>query len=101
MQPAADGMANAVAAAAIAAPRTPIVLNDSAASTSEAARIGDELVYQLTHPVRWVACVQYMASQGVDEFIEIGPGRTLTGLIKRIAADARLRNISGAASVRA
>jgi len=56
-------------------------------------------VFQLTHPVRWVQCIEYMARHGVTEFIEIGPGRVLTGLVKRIVKDSRTRNINGVASL--
>jgi [acyl-carrier-protein] S-malonyltransferase len=66
---------------------------------SDAGAIAEELVYQLTHPVRWVECVQYLVSAGVDTVIEFGPGRVLTGLIKRIAPDTALRNVSGVASL--
>jgi [acyl-carrier-protein] S-malonyltransferase len=95
MQPAVAPMTEAVAAAKIQTPRIPVVANDRAEAISDPAAIGGELVYQLTHPVRWVQCVEYMAAQGVDTFVEIGPGRVLTGLIKRIAPHAQLRNISG------
>jgi [acyl-carrier-protein] S-malonyltransferase len=61
--------------------------------------IAAELVYQLTHPVRWVQCVEYMAAQGVQTMVEFGPGRVLTGLIKRIAPQVTLRNVSGAGSL--
>ena len=65
--------------------------------TSDPQEIADELVYQLTHPVRWVQCVEYMASNGITKFVEFGPAKVLTGLIKRIAADAELSNVGGAA----
>jgi [acyl-carrier-protein] S-malonyltransferase len=98
MQPAADAMATVLASIDVRSPRVPIVANDSARPMLEPQAIRDELVYQLTHPVRWVQCVEYMAANGVDEFIEIGPGRVLTGLIKRIASGAATRNINGVAS---
>jgi [acyl-carrier-protein] S-malonyltransferase len=99
MQPAVAGMTEAVAAARIGAPRIPVVANNTAEPTTDPAIIAAELTYQLTHPVRWVQCVEYMAAHGVKTFVEIGPGRVLTGLIKRIAPDAQLRNINGAGSL--
>ncbi len=99
MLPAVADMVQAVAAAAIRAPRVPVVANDSALPMTDAAAIERELTYQLTHPVRWVQCVEYMAAQGVTTFVEIGPGRVLGGLIKRIAPGAQTRNINGAGSL--
>jgi [acyl-carrier-protein] S-malonyltransferase len=99
MQPAVAGMCEAVGATELRAPATPFVANDRAGVLSDPAAIRDELVFQLTHPVRWVQCVEYMAAQGVTTFIEIGPGRVLAGLVKRIARDAELRNINGLASL--
>ena len=55
----------------------------------------------MTSPVRWIASVRRMVAEGVDTFVEIGPGSVLTGLIKRIAPEARLVNVSDLASVRA
>jgi [acyl-carrier-protein] S-malonyltransferase len=95
MGPAAAGMTGALAAIELHAARVPFVANDTARPTSDPDVIRDELVYQLTHPVRWVQCVQYMASHGVTSFLEIGPGRVLSGLIKRIASGVETKNISG------
>ena len=99
MQAAVAGMREAVAATEMLAPRLPFVANDRAAPIADPAAIRDELVFQLTHPVRWVQCVEYMAAQGVTTFIEIGPGRVLAGLVKRIARDAEIRNVNGMASL--
>ncbi len=99
MAPAAAGMRQAVEAIDVRSPAIPVVANDRGAAITDPAEIRIELVYQLTHPVRWVQCVEYMAQHGVTEFIEIGPGRVLTGLIKRIAKDAQVRNINGVASL--
>lgn len=99
MQPAVAGMAQAVSSIEIRAPGVPVVANNTALPMTEPDEIGAELVYQLTHPVRWVQCVEYMAAQGVTTMIEIGPGRVLAGLIKRIAPEVSLRNINGAGSL--
>jgi [acyl-carrier-protein] S-malonyltransferase len=100
MQPAVAAMTEAVSSAGIRAPRVPFIANSTAAPMTDAAEIGAQLVYQLTHPVRWVQCVEAMRAAGVTEMIEIGPGRVLTGLIKRIAPDIALRNINGVASLK-
>jgi len=60
-------------------------------TTAEAVKT--ELINQLTNPVQWQRSIEYMAAQGVDTFIEIGPGRVLTGLIKRINKDVTVCNI--------
>lgn len=99
MQPAVADFAAAVAAAGVRAPRAPIVTNDTAAPTSDAEAIAAELVFQLTHPVRWVQCVEALSAAGVTTFVEIGPGKVLTGLIRRIASGATLRNINGTGSL--
>jgi [acyl-carrier-protein] S-malonyltransferase len=99
MRGAAPGMTEALAAAKLRAPAIPYVPNDRAAALTDPAAIGDELVQQLSHPVRWVQCVEYMAAQGITTFVEIGPGRVLTGLIRRIARDAQLRNINSAEAI--
>lgn len=101
MQPAVAAFSEAVAAAGIRAPSSAWVSNKTAERIDGPAAIGDALVYQLTHPVRWVQCVQHMESQGVTSMIEIGPGRVLTGLIKRIAPGVTLRNINGTGSLTA
>jgi [acyl-carrier-protein] S-malonyltransferase len=99
MQPAVDAMREVVDATELRPPSTPFVANDRADVISDPAAIRTELVFQLTHPVRWVQCVEYMAAHGVTAFIEIGPGRVLAGLAKRIARDAELRNINSAGSL--
>jgi [acyl-carrier-protein] S-malonyltransferase len=99
MEPAVAGMIDAVAAAGIVDAKVPVVANNTAEPMVDAGTIAAELAYQLTHPVRWVQCVEYMAAHGVTRFVEFGPGRVLTGLIKRIAPDAELRNINGVPSL--
>ena len=101
MQAAVAGMREAVDSTELRAPSVPFVANDRAAPVSDPTEIRDELVFQLTHPVRWVQCVEYMAGHGVGTFIEIGPGRVLAGLVKRIAREAAVRNINGVASLAA
>ncbi|MEZ0171576.1 ACP S-malonyltransferase [Microvirga sp. TS319] len=88
MQPAADAMREALAGVAVNAPAIPVVANVEAAPITDPDAIRDALVRQVTGTVRWRECVAFMASQGVEAFHEVGSGKVLTGLVKRIAAGA-------------
>jgi [acyl-carrier-protein] S-malonyltransferase len=101
MRAAAEGLAASVAQAAIVDARTPVISNVTAEPLTQADAIRRELIAQVTSPVRWIASVRRMSADGIDTFVEIGPGSVLTGLIKRIAPDARLVNVSDLASARA
>src|SRR6201993_239538 len=85
MQPAADVMAKALSEVAIRKPASPLVSNVLAAPISEPDEIRCCLVEQVTGTVRWRESVAYMAAQGVTRFFEIGAGKVLSGLVKRIA----------------
>lgn len=85
MQPAADVMAEALAKVSVHAPLVPVVANVPARPIKEPAEIVQNLVEQITATVRWRESVLFMAQSGVSSFFEIGAGRVLTGLIKRIA----------------
>jgi [acyl-carrier-protein] S-malonyltransferase len=88
MQPAAQVMARALADVAIKPPASPLVSNVLAAPISDPDEIRRRLVEQVTGTVRWRESVAYMASQGVVRFFEIGAGKVLSGLVKRIAEGA-------------
>ncbi|HZH09954.1 MAG TPA: ACP S-malonyltransferase [Microvirga sp.] len=88
MQPAADAMREALAGVTVNAPVVPVVANVEAAPVTDPAAIRDALVRQVTGTVRWRECVAYMAAQGIEAFYEVGSGKVLTGLVKRIAAGA-------------
>jgi [acyl-carrier-protein] S-malonyltransferase len=85
MQPAADAMAEALAAVAVKRPCVPLVANVLAQPISDPASIVRCLVEQVTGTVRWRESVLFMAQAGVSTFYEVGAGKVLTGLIKRIA----------------
>jgi [acyl-carrier-protein] S-malonyltransferase len=101
MQPAADAMAAALAGVAIRAPSVPLVANVTAAAVREPEEIRRLLVAQVTGTVRWRESVAFMAAAGVTEFVEIGAGRALSGMVRRIARDAATVAVNGPADVRA
>ena len=88
MAPAADAMAEALENTPPAAPMVPLIANVSAAKVTDPAQIRELLVRQVTATVRWRECVQAMTSLGVDSFLELGAGKVLSGLIRRIVPDA-------------
>jgi [acyl-carrier-protein] S-malonyltransferase len=88
MAPAADAMAEALETTAPGAPCVRLVANVSATGETDPGRIRNLLIEQVTATVRWRECVSAMTEMGVDRFIELGAGKVLTGLIKRIAPDA-------------
>jgi [acyl-carrier-protein] S-malonyltransferase len=87
MQPAADAMAEALAAVTVKPPRVPLVANVLAAPTSDPVAIVRSLIQQVTGTVRWRESVLFMAGAGVTTFYEVGAGKVLTSLIKRIAPE--------------
>ncbi len=93
MQPAAAAMADALAAVDIHAPAVPVIANVRAEPVSEPGAIRILLVEQVTGSVRWRESIEFLAGQGVTEFWEIGAGKALSGMIKRISKDAVTRNI--------
>ena len=88
MQPAASAMEEALAKVQIAAPKIPVIANVTARPVTGPNEIRDALVAQVTRTVRWRESVAFMAGAGVDRFLELGSGKVLTGLIKRIAEGA-------------
>lgn len=84
MQPAQEELAEAIAAAEFHTPRCPIYQNVDGKPHTDPAEIKENLIKQLTAPVRWTYDVQAMIADGADEFIELGPGSVLQGLVKKI-----------------
>jgi [acyl-carrier-protein] S-malonyltransferase len=85
MQPAADAMAEALAKVALRPPAVPLVANVTARPITDPAEIVRRLIEQVTGTVRWRDSVAFMAAQGVGTFYEVGTGKVLSGLVKRIA----------------
>jgi [acyl-carrier-protein] S-malonyltransferase len=101
MKPAADAMAEALKAVDFRAPKAPLVANVSAGPLTDPAQIRESLVAQVTGTVRWRESVAYMAGQGVTRFVEIGAGKVLAGLVKRIADGAIASSVGTPADVEA
>ncbi len=80
-------------------PRVPVVTNVEAKANRETARIVPLLVEQVTAPVRWIECVQELVRLGVTRFVEVGPGKVLSGLVKRIDKSAEVFNVEDKASL--
>ena len=92
MAPAAEKMAEALSEVTMNAPNVPVVSNVLAEAVSDPDRIRELLIQQVTGQVRWKTSVEWMAANGVDAFWEIGAGKALSGMIRRIAKEAGSRN---------
>ena len=88
MAEAADGMRRALAEVTFKAPTAPLLANADAIVLSDGEACRDELIDHLTRGVDWVTAVETMAASGTDNFVEVGPGMVLTGLVRRIDKDA-------------
>jgi [acyl-carrier-protein] S-malonyltransferase len=93
MQPAADVMKSELSKVSVKAPAVPVIANVEAKPLSDPAEIVRALIAQVTGTVRWRESVAFMASAGVDTFYEVGAGKVLSGLVKRIADGARTNAI--------
>ncbi len=96
---ASQGLQQAIAAVTISPPQVPVIGNVSAGPLLSADAVKQELMAQLTSPVRWTGSVQAMVERGVGRFVEIGPGNVLTGLVRRIAKDVETVNINDVRSI--
>ena len=101
MAPAAEVMAEALRASPPVAPVVPVVANVTAAKASDPNEIIELLVKQVTATVRWRECMLAMAALGVDSFVELGAGKVLSGLVKRIAPEASGANAGTPAEIEA
>ncbi|MDR0406995.1 MAG: ACP S-malonyltransferase [Holosporales bacterium] len=94
MAPAQEDMRQAFTNISLRNPEVPLVSNVTAEPTSDGTKIAALLIDQITHCVRWTESMQCLISLGVDHFIEIGAGRVLTGLMRRIAPDRRVSTLN-------
>ena len=93
MEPAKERLAKAIAQSSFKTPRCPVYQNVTAQGTLDAEEIKENLVSQLTAPVRWTQSVQQMIADGATHFTEVGPGKVLQGLVKKI--DRNMETASG------
>jgi [acyl-carrier-protein] S-malonyltransferase len=101
MAPAADAMAEALQSVTFTPPIPPVVANVSAIKATDPEEIRDLLVRQVTAMVRWRESVQAMTALGVDTFVEVGAGRVLTGLVRRIVPEAITLSAASPAKIEA
>jgi [acyl-carrier-protein] S-malonyltransferase len=99
MEPAKARLAEVLARCPVSAPRMPVVTNVEAAPNAVAARVVPLLLEQVSAPVRWVESVRALAAAGVTRVVELGPGRVLGGLVKRISKDIEVLNVEDPASL--
>lgn len=100
MQPAVQGLSEIISTVKFNTPMVPVVANVTASPVSTPEQIKSELINQLNSGVQWQRSVEYMINNGVKTFIEIGPGKVLAGLIKRINKDVKVLNINNVQSIR-
>jgi len=99
MEPVKPRLARVLAEIEVRAPAAPIVTNVEARPNADPGRIQQLLVEQVVAPVRWVECVQAMVDAGVTHMVELGPGKVLSGLVRRIAKDVVVLNVEDPASL--
>jgi [acyl-carrier-protein] S-malonyltransferase len=100
MQSAFDGMSEIIGTLSFNAPVIPIIANTTAQPVTTAELIKEELLRQLCNCIQWQRSIEYMVNEGVSTFIELGPGRVLSGLIKRINKDVKTLNIGDANAIK-
>jgi [acyl-carrier-protein] S-malonyltransferase len=101
MIPAGERLARVLAEISVNPLAMPVVTNVEAAPNQDAARVRDLLVRQVSAPVRWQETIACLLGLGVDRYVEVGPGKVLAGLVKRMAKGSILQNVQDAADVSA
>jgi [acyl-carrier-protein] S-malonyltransferase len=99
MQPAQDKLSSTLEAVAFSDPAFPVAANVDARLLTRGADVRDCLIRQVTGPVRWVECIQLLAFEGATHFIEVGPGRVLSGLMRQIDRTQKALNVEDSASL--
>jgi len=99
MQPAQDSLAHTLESIVFHDPTFPVAANADARLLTRASEIRDALIRQVTAPVRWVECIQLLAQSGVTQFIEVGPGKVLSGLNRQIDKSLSTTNVEDPASL--
>ena len=101
MKPAQERLAFELEQLAFSEPAAPVVTNVDAALTTAPAQLRDALLRQVSAPVRWVESMELLIQQGVGTFVEVGPGKVLSGLMRQINRDVNCVNVEDAASLEA
>lgn len=101
MKPAADKLALTLEKIALSAPKTAVINNVDVEKASVSSAISTALIRQLYNPVRWTETVEKMAQEGIQVLVEIGPGKVLSGLTKRIVADLQAASVNDITSLNA
>ena len=99
MKPAQDRLAADLESLNFSEPAIPVVTNVDARTTTAPDELRNALVRQVSAPVRWVESMQLLIEQGVDTFVEAGPGKVLSGLMRQISRDVKMLNVEDAASL--
>jgi len=99
MQPAQEEVARILAAIQLSDPRIPVAANVTGGLVTTAAAARDALIRQVTGAVRWVDCVHALAGAGVELFIEVGPGKVLSNLLRQIDPAQKTLHVEDAASL--
>jgi [acyl-carrier-protein] S-malonyltransferase len=99
MDPVKPRLADVLGKVKVSAPRCPVVSNVEARPNSDPARVVPLLLEQVSAPVRWIECVEALKAEGVTRVVELGPGKVLAGLVKRISKDIETFNVEDAASL--
>jgi [acyl-carrier-protein] S-malonyltransferase len=99
MDPVKPHLAAVLGKLKVSAPRIPVVTNVEARPNSDASRVVPLLLEQVSSPVRWIACIEALKAEGVTRVVELGPGKVLAGLVKRISTDIETFNVEDAASL--
>lgn len=100
MMPAQERLANDLDDIQYREFRFPVVHNVDAESNTDAAKVAELLTKQVSLPVRWLQSIEKLTAEGVETFVEVGPGKVLSGLVRQINRDARVLNVEDAASLR-
>ena len=100
MQPAMEGLAKIISRLTFKDPSVPVIANTTAQPLVRGEQIGPELTAQLLNSVQWQRSIEFMVSNGVSTFVEIGPGKVLAGLIKRINREANILNIGDVEAIK-
>ncbi|MFP2930404.1 ACP S-malonyltransferase, partial [Pyxidicoccus sp. 3LG] len=99
MEPVKPRLAEVLSRVQVKAPSVPVVTNVEARPNPDASRIVPLLLEQVSSPVRWIECVEALKAEGVTRVVELGPGKVLCGLIKRITKDIETFNVEDAAGL--